>query len=161
GVNSCQFDGADAGGGDGRALGIFSGNGLGGAIYNADGATLIITNSLFQNNFAAGGLSGAGIKGGDGRGGAIYEAGGYISISGTLFSSNQTQGGSSTGIFDPTLVGNSEGGAIFVAGGSFAMINSTLDHNLATQWTRGGSSFGGGIYVAGGHCRRQQLRLFI
>src|SRR5262249_28387671 len=24
------------------------------------------------------------------------------------------------------------------------------DHNLATQWTRGGSGFGGGIYVAGG-----------
>ena len=108
----------------------------GGAIYNAEGATLTIKGGMFSLNYA------------EKNGGAIYNAG-TVNIEGGSFSSNSAgeNGGaiynlgilkiSNASIF--TNQAQYHGGAIYnVVGGKVIIANTTLTYNM--------SKFGGAIY---------------
>ncbi len=117
------------GGGGSPFTGDFSrmgGLAMGGAIFNATGATLTVTNSTFSNNHAVGGTTQTGV-GGNPEGGAIHNAGSVAAITSTTFDSNEAKGSTSF------IGGNSYGGAIYNdAGGTISAITScTFTNNHA------------------------------
>ncbi len=85
----------------------------GGAIYNASGAKLIITDSNFLDNKTKSTDSK------DGQGGAIYNAGGTVNITGGSFKNNVAEG---KDVF-------AMGGAIYNGGGSTLTVNGTTFEN--------------------------------
>lgn len=120
-------------------------SGVGGAIYNTNGAQLNITGSTFSGNVATG------MVGGGGYGGAIYNDNhSRFTISGSIFNGNQAQGNS-----DLIFAGQAWGGAITSISPSTMSIitNSTFSANSATggsAGSNGGSAWGGALYIDGG-----------
>ena len=104
----------------------------GGAIATVSGATLVVTDSTFTENRAAGTLHGSG--------GAIGSDGGSVLVlDHSTFTGNQATASLGAG---PVIIhGNAVGGAIKITGGSQATVShSTFAGNLA----RGGNGADGG-----------------
>src|SRR6266542_6340652 len=144
----CSISGNEAGG--------LRENGLGGGIYNDNGATLTVINCAISGNGAD-------------QGGGIYN-GGSMQITNTTVSNNfvgrvssqQTSlagaiyNGGTLDIANCTIAGNTAtgtlqsggvGGGIF-NGGTLAIANTTISGNLADS--PGGSGFGGNVFIAEG-----------
>ncbi len=98
------------------------GAGMGGAVFNEAG-TVIITNSTFTGNTAAGGAGGTGGKNngtaGEGLGGGLFDHNGTVAITDSTFSGNTANGGgrgvfnlgdgvTATAIIDNTIIGQSD-----------------------------------------------------
>ena len=105
----------------------------GGAISNQNSANSTITNSTFKNNSASS------------RGGAIRNNGGHLGIYESTFEDNRAveYGGavssftdSTTDVYDSIFIGNSAGdrGGAIRNGGNLVVINSTFEHNNATNY---------------------------
>jgi hypothetical protein len=139
----------------GFALGDYSpadsgGPGMGGAIYNAAGASLAVIHSGISGNSAYGGDADQGFTGGNGMGGAIYEAGGVVVISDSSLDQDDAEGGEMN--IPPSSGdrnGSSLGGAIYVAGGVLQLANSQVD--AVAGMVSDGPGAGGAIYQAGGN----------
>ncbi len=137
----------------GHATGDYSpaspgGPGMGGAIYNASGASLAVIHSGINGNSAYGGDADQGFTGGAGMGGAIYEAGGVVLISNSTVYQAEVDGGDmNVPPFGGIRNGPSLGGDIFVAGGVLQVTNSHVSNGYAVS---AGPSAGGAIYQAGG-----------
>jgi hypothetical protein len=122
-----------------------AGNGLGGGVYNAAGASLTITGGGILGNGADGGI---GSLPGNGLGGGIDAAGGSITISRTAFDFNDAVAGSNGSY--PSVYGVGLGGTIYVAGGTLNLTNSSVLRGEAASGP-GGLARGGAIYQAGGN----------
>jgi hypothetical protein len=140
----------------------------GGAIYNAAGSVLRITNSSFVGNTAAGGatapqgitfngLTANGQNGGPAYGGAIFNVGKLQIVNCTLFQ-NQVVGGTGGntlgGQFAKAGSGGTAGGAGIANTGFFLARNCTFATNNAFPGTNGVSPFAGqngtmGLVVGG------------
>jgi hypothetical protein len=119
----------------------------GGGIFNSAGTLTVINSGLSGNSGNIGG-------------GGIYSHYGTLTVIDSTLSGNSAPGDGGDGggicssypctmkITNSMLSGNSadDGGAIFIAGGTLAVTNSTLSANLATRNDGGG----GGIYSSGG-----------
>lgn len=128
---------------------------FGGALFNADGASLSATNCHFVNNRVRGGdgesrpegsTSGGGGGGGAGLGGAIYTEGTDLSLSGCTFTGNVAAGGNG---------GNGGGNrSTDSRGGHGGQPNRGLGGNAASvvggAGGFGGGAGGGGRLAAGG-----------
>lgn len=169
--------GGGGNGGDGGAGPYRGGNGgsggkgnsgLGGALYNDKPGTVLLRNSTFDGNTAAGGRGGSGGTGGGGAFGGLLGSGGpggpahgvalyslgHATVVGCTFSSNRGTGGDSAA--GGTLPngsggpgphgGDSFGGALYSAG-PCAVTNCTFLANLAVGG--GGGDGGPGQYRAG------------
>ena len=112
-----------------------AGRAQGGAVYNANGSTVNVTNSLFVNNTANNSnVVGAGDQS---LGGAIYNNGNLTVQESTLVNNTASNPG------DGTLA---EGGAIYNDSlGTTELIFCTVTANSATT-TAGASTSGGGIF---------------
>lgn len=125
----------------GRTWDQSGGSAAGGAICNADGATMSITTSEFNDNSATSGGSYTSMyTGGNGVGGAINNVG-AVTITNSTFSSNSVKG-----------CGGYEGAVCTVTGGAISntgnatVVNSTVFGNSAIALTM--VAEGGGIYGA-------------
>ena len=153
-VTDCTFDGNSASGVD---PGSFAAdlNGLGGAIFNDTGGSLMVSRSTFHSNGASGSTSGN-LGGGDGAGGAIYNAG-IATLTNTTLSGNHAVGGPSA-LGTP---GDGLGGAVFNSG-DLTLTTCTADGNSATSgYGTGpnGQAQGGGVLNAGGNATLKQVVL--
>lgn len=91
-------------------------------------------------------------------GGAIWSSGSLTLENGTLFSRNYAYGGEGSfysGPYGGAPPGDAYGGAVYIAGGTAAISDTTFEGNLAeggvnTSGGPGGSAFGGALYIAGG-----------
>jgi hypothetical protein len=109
-------EGFGGGGGGGGA-------GFGGALFNAGGVTVTITNSTLSGNTAAGGNGGTHVRGGSaqngiggaGYGGAIFSNGGTVTITSSTVAANAADGGIAFG----------RAGGVYVIAGT-ATIDSTI-----------------------------------
>jgi hypothetical protein len=138
--------------------GILNGNGLGGAIGNGFGASLIVSNSQLSSNEAVGGNGLDGVSGGDGLGGGIVN---LFDASATVMQSqlidNLALGG--TGGVGANG-GNGQGGGIFngfsdVAASVVTLLGAHVTDNQAVGGTAGtggvaGLGQGGGLYNQSG-----------
>jgi len=138
--------------------GFTDSGGTGGAIYNQGALTLSAVTVISNESFA---LS----QGSRGQGGAIWSSGSLTLDNGTLFSGNYTRGGAGDAPagteppldpYGPELPpGNAYGGAVYIAGGTAKISDTTFTGNYAegginTDDGAGGAGFGGALYVAGG-----------
>lgn len=131
------------GGGNGIYLGLNTtsgggGAGMGGALFNYDGAATIL-NSTFANNFAHYGVGGGfGATDGSRLGGAVFIHGGSVAISFSTFARNGLEPGPMTPY---------PSGTLYRFGGSLTITNSIIASN-----TTGGAQdvfYGDGLTVAG------------
>src|SRR5262249_41189061 len=135
----------------GQAIAYDGSNALGGSIYNAAGATLLVTNCTFSppgegspgEGCTAVSAGGGGFSSGYAAGGPIYNAGGSVSLTNTDIELALTEGSTALG------------GAIFSSGGILTITNSTFDSNFAEAAYGPISAAGGAIYVAGGSVQIQ------
>jgi hypothetical protein len=132
---------------------------LGGGIFNNGGA-VTLDSVVLQNNLARGGnaLNNGDAPGFSSRGGGLYSTGGTLTISNSTMDGNAATGG--TGAYDDYSVcasncsfaggtgGTSQGGGLYVGGGTLTLINSTIAANTLHGGTGGGSKYG--IGGAGG-----------
>lgn len=175
-----------------NATGGNGGGAAGAAVYN-NGGQIIVTNSLFTGNSAEGGAGGEGAAGvlmgngssgggggdgGEAAGAAIYNtAEGVVTIYDSTFSSNRVTGGVAAlgglgaGTFGfpgkPGRSGTGIGAAVFNAGGSITLVNSSVIGNTgqgaaglagdsgtilleADGGSTGGRALGGGLFNAAG-----------
>jgi CSLREA domain-containing protein len=102
----------------------------GGAIFNAFGASLTISNCTFSGNQTMGPLPGD-----TDVGGAIANFHASLTITNSTFSANTATGGPTRGF--------GEGGAIFSSQGTVTITNSTFSGNIATGGP--GSGVSGGV----------------
>jgi hypothetical protein len=112
-------------------------HGQGGAVANLEGATLTVTDSLFAQNQALGGLSS------QGNGGAIANQGSHLSVSRSTFTRNLTRGGTGRGNT------NTRAGGIDNVEGSTAVITDcafTDNQAIGADGGEIGYARGGGIY---------------
>ncbi len=114
-------------------LAFAAGIGNGGAVYNQGALTLSGVTAFGNRAYGGGPRAGAG--------GAIWSNGSLTLENGTLLTGNNARGG--------TYGGWAFGGAVYVAGGTANVTNTTLTSNSATALD-GGYAFGGALYVAGG-----------
>ncbi|MFO1477631.1 MAG: choice-of-anchor Q domain-containing protein [Verrucomicrobiota bacterium] len=138
------------------------GPGHGGAIRISNG-TLTVSNTVFQDNVAAGGnavnLNGG--NSGDAFGGAIHAADSTTLLANSRFESNLAQGGSS--LFTPSLMayggdfGGGNGGAISTVRGSVRLTDCAFQGNqgrtVVYAWSRfssGHAGRGGAVLNNGG-----------
>ncbi|MEY2511173.1 MAG: hypothetical protein QOE26_1936 [Verrucomicrobiota bacterium] len=138
---------------DGNATTVTSGNGMrGGGIFNAQNATLTLSDCTLANNHVQGAsnttvASGAG---GFGDGGAICNSG-NLTISRCTLAGNSAMGGSgadASGAMGANLHGGDGGTALGAAifndtTGTLTMSDSTVATNLATGGAAGKGQFGG------------------
>ncbi len=132
----------------------------GGAIYN-QGALTLSGATLYENSLNKP-LVGADVPA---MGGGIWSSGSLILENGTLFSSNHTIGGTGdapAGTIPPihnpydtgSPPGNAYGGAVYIAGGTANISDTSFTGNYAEGGFNydgaGGPGFGGALYVAGG-----------
>jgi len=126
---------------------------------------LTLENSVIQGNSALGGQSDSPGFGGNAFGGGIYIAGGTANITGTTFSFNHAQGGSSS-FYAGSNGGSADGGAVYVAGGTVTLSADVfgttsyfgpppIENTAYGGDDRKGSGLygngnGGALYVAGG-----------
>lgn len=139
------------------------GDGMGGAIYHANGSLLIADSSITENQ-ARGGIGGSGgdgIIGGDsglsgaGLGGGLFLAGGAGTVTGSTLSGNLAVGATSEGNFAlgaPRPGAGSDGG--LGAGGGLYLLAGTLQidsSTIADNHARGGDGGNGGnsFYTSG------------
>lgn len=91
-------------------------------------------------------------------GGAIWSNGSLTLENGTLFSRNYAYGGEGSfysGTYGAAPPGDAYGGAVYIAGGTANISDTTFEGNLAvggvnTSDGAGGPAFGGALYIAGG-----------
>jgi CSLREA domain-containing protein len=159
----------------GQAIAYETSSALGGGIYNAAGATLLVTNCTFSyptfNSGSSNAVSfgGGGFSSGYAAGGAIYNAGGSVSLTNTDIEGAFTGGSTALGgaifssggnltitscnfnsnfaLADAGSTNTAAGGAIYVAGGAVQIQNSTITGNRAFSDTGGP---GNDIYIAAG-----------
>ena len=133
--------------------GVPSRSAFGGAIMNASGATLTVTDSLFTANRAVGGEGGAGRN--QGFGGGLENAASTATIRRSTFIGNKAIGGDG-GVLAPAVpaIGRGAGGAIHHTNGILAVDQSTF---IANQARGGANNLGGssglgfvGVAVDGG-----------
>jgi hypothetical protein len=116
-------------------------DGLGGAVYNYNGAALIVINSQFIRNQAIAG------DGAIGRGGAIENSQATVTVTGSTFTGNRAVGGNG-GVFEGSdiYVGMAIGGAIHNNQGTLTVTDSTFTGNEAIAGSGGsggaGAAFG-------------------
>ena len=125
------------------------GNSYGGAIALSNSKSFVISNGLFENNYA--------IASGEftGFGGAISSAGNFVSIKveAGQFNNNGSLTKMFGGVFyssyeltilNATGIGNmaTNGGVAYISGGNAKIKNSTFTNSKATN--------GGGLYISGG-----------
>jgi hypothetical protein len=127
----------------------------GGAILNA--GTLVLDGVTVTGNQVVGtpgtlwgsGLTSPGVSA---VGGGIWSAGSLTLENGTLMENNYALGGDGDPFGDPPS--GAMGGALYVAGGTVNIRDTTFSNNSAaagfTQSVNGASAFGGAIYVAAG-----------
>jgi hypothetical protein len=163
-VSNCTFTNNKAIGGAGNRGGVFVGDGMGGALENANGSTTTVTGSTFSGNQAIGGNGVAGGNGGDGLGGALSNLlGSTLIVSSCTLTGNQALGGAGGAAGNG---GNGFGGGLSNDGLSVAAGNagtpatltvtgSTISSNQATGGAAGsggsaGLGIGGGAYLTAG-----------
>ncbi len=135
-----------------------AGNAYGGAIYNAAGGVLVVTDSSFINDAALGGegqVSGSTAgTGGNAYGGAIYNAsGGLLGAADDTFSGDYATGGTGDSTTSTTAqAGAGFGGAIDNAGTAY-LVSTTIAGNAVSNGTGAAPSVasdGAGLYNAPG-----------
>ncbi len=136
-----------------QVRGFTNEGGKGGAIYNQGALTLsAVTVSGNKTGFAL-------YSGSQGQSGAIWSSGSLTLENGTLFENNTAIGGQGTGVsgspcFCGSLPGNAYGGAVYIAGGTANISDTTFEGNIAeggiSSAGPGGAAYGGALYVAGG-----------
>lgn len=132
-IVSSTFSGNRSFGGDADAARLAS-PAYGGALYNLGAVT--ITNSTLAQNLSKGGSHTTSF-GSHGFGGALYSESGTIVAASCTFSGNDAVAG--TGV----PLGQANGGAISVAGGSATIINSILSHGASGLNVYGSITDGG------------------
>jgi hypothetical protein len=136
--------GAYGGGGGG------GGAGLGGALFNAIGGAVTITNSTLSGNSADGGNGGGhfrygnalGGNGGSGFGAAVFSNGGTVTITSSTVAANAASGG--TGL----SAGSGRAGGVYVNAGA-ARIDSTIVAQNTADVSRGPDV--SGVFTDSGH----------
>lgn len=139
-------------------------NGAGGAIFNQ--GSLTIASATLRDNTATGAngannITGTGENGGNGYGGAVYNGNGTVTITGSTFHANRTQGGNGGSGFNGGYGGYGYGGAVYNHTGMLTITGSSFDGNRSMGGgggTRagggsgggGGSSYGGALATGGG-----------
>jgi hypothetical protein len=113
---------------NGSAAGLDDEDRLGGGFRVSSGATLVLSRTTVEDNFAAAG------------GGGISTAG-VVQVIDSTISFNEAGDGS-----DP---GGRGGGIHVVDGGHVVLVNATVSRNVASEDVDGQASRGGGIYSAG------------
>jgi hypothetical protein len=128
--------------------------GDGGGILNE--GTLVLTGVTVWQNYAGSPYPNEG-GGTSDAGGGIWSNGSLTLESGTLMEGNQAHGGAEFGnMFGPiTPAGDAYGGALYIAGGSASITNTTIKGNYAWGgstggFNMGGYAYGGALYVAAG-----------
>jgi len=128
----------------------YGGSGAGGAVFNGNGGTLVVTSCSFSDNQALGN------KGGNGEGGAIANFGATATITGSSFTGNLVQGGDGGSIasghsviglyFMDEGVGGaiSNNGTLTISGGTFTG-NIAQGGSNATGGSGGTGRIGGGL----------------
>jgi hypothetical protein len=135
GASQAGANGQNAVGGPGGAGGA-GGAALGGGIYNATGASLVLSGTTIAFNLATGGSGGPGGAGGEGDGGAGGAVNGVAATVGGL-GSGGTGGAGATG-------GAAQGGGLFNAGTVILQRSmNTFSHNFATGGDGGLGGKGG------------------
>jgi hypothetical protein len=132
----------------GASMAIGAGYGVGGGLYQDDGAgAVVISTSTFSGNQAVGGSSPAG--GGNGSGGGLFQyfEAGNLSIIDSTFAANAARGGAGSAGVGPG--GTGEAGGLNLAGsGVDRLVNDTIANNIAASGGPGGAAQGGGLLVA-------------
>ncbi len=135
-----------------------AGNAYGGAIYNATGGVLVVTDSSFINDVAQGGEGQASGStagtGGNAYGGAIYNAaGGLLGADDDTFTGDAALGGNGDSSSSATgTAGAGFGGAIYNAG-SADLVSVTIARNAIANGVGNAPSVvgdGGGLYNQAG-----------
>jgi hypothetical protein len=149
----CSTPNLTAVSGDGKSddtAGGNGGDGLGGALANLLGSTLIVTGCTTTDNQALGGIGGAGGNGGNGFGGGLFNDGlsvapknagtpATLTVSGCTITDNDAAGGAA-GAAGSAGQGVG-GGAYFAAGGVVCLdVFTVIAHNHAS--TSGDDIFG-------------------
>ena len=118
-----------------QAVGASGGNGRGAGVASVSGATLTVTDSLFNQNQAVGGATGGVMT--FGRGGGIFALASSLTVSRSTFVANQAIGGAGGG--------TGQGGGIIADSSSAAVTDSTFIGNQAIGGNgSGGNGFAGG-----------------
>lgn len=134
---------------------------LGGGIYVASDATLVLEDVTIEGCQANGGdgVSSLGAPGFDAAGGGVYQAGGALTLLRTIVRDNNAQGG----LGQSSIVnsgsnggngGNAVGGGIYIDTGSVSITASTITNNSASGGDGGfgaDGSLGGSIGGIGGN----------
>jgi hypothetical protein len=135
----------------GLVEGAYSGGGLGGAIYNQGALTL--SGVIVANNQAYDAISDINPSGG----GGIWSNGSLTIENGTLVQGNIARGAAGESVPDHGNypAGAGLGGAVYVAGGTANITNTTFTWNVACggagdEDESSGDAFGGALYVAAG-----------
>jgi len=158
-------------GGDAAFLGAAGHSARGGGLYSNGGA-LTMAGATIANDQAVGGRGGdytnnvQGGNGGSASGGGLYATGGSLDIASSTISGNQANGGrgGDGNLFTTGSGGYSgeyggfggvtQGGGLYVNGGSLIISTSNIASNQSTGGDRGlygsdGDNFGGGLYNSG------------
>jgi CSLREA domain-containing protein len=136
---------------NGASMGAPSQPGLGGAVFNSGGLTLL--NCAFSGNTATGGAGVPqlfqGLPGGEGLGGAVCNDGTLV-MTNCTFSGNTAQGGAGGFGFSANGIsgrggngGNGRGGALFSNQGPVTITNCTFARNTALGSAPGGGDTAG------------------
>ena len=156
----CTFDDNLAQGGNALAdMGGFAGagNGEGGGLFNYTfGSVSIFNQSLFEHNFARGGVAEAlsAFNGGGEGGGVANDSGSFESVGTTYHFNHAIAGVSDT--HDNSVPGTGFGGGLANFDGIMSLLGDVLDSNDADGGSAfgdgfsGGNAQGGGLYTAGG-----------
>ncbi|MCU1471522.1 MAG: Ig-like domain (Group 3) [Glaciihabitans sp.] len=147
---SNNLSGSGGSGGNGLNGGQGGTGGDGGGIYNR-GSLSVTTSTVTGNSTGVGGSGGSGVYGAPpsyrGSGGGVGSSGGTVTVTRSLFSSNDAEGtmaaqggaiemtqGANLVVENSTFTGNKawRGGALHVSGGTAAIRSSTFTGNDAT-----------------------------
>lgn len=171
GTGAAGLPGSVVGNGRSGGNGGAGGYALGGAIYNANGGSLIITASSFTSNRVTGATAGIGGPGtgflgfngkagasGLAQGGAVFSESGTVTILNSTFQANSAQGAAGSVQLlsssnrdgeDGPAGGSAQGGAVFQLNGAAYLTNCTFYTNIVlgglggTGGDGGPSGFGG------------------
>ena len=126
-------------GGAGDTVGGGGGAGLGGAVFNDQGAQLTLVNSTLSGDVAQGGDGGSGAANGSGLGGAVFNNDGTVAVTFSTLAGNTaddggafynlSQGGPASVVLTDSLFANSTGVSDFFNNGGTV----GGDNNLITQ----------------------------
>jgi len=154
-----------------NGLAPFSGahEGEGGGMFITGGggqspSQVQLTNLIFNNNTAQGGLANNSYDGTEADGGGLYTTGTALTITSTVFTANQVKGGNGDNWFNIPHGGGQggyvKGAGLCVEGGTVNIVSSTISSNVAAGGFggnfdvidpgagAGGYAFGGGLFAA-------------